>query len=137
MVSKGEGRIVAKAMGRAQHTTEMRRVLPSTLRLILSFDCPGMSALTCGWQWSTLPQFGTGCQPLRRGRCEGRVWQGGRERNATEAHLVVVWELRSSSTLESVTQVSVLTSQSMARACQTHAYMRSAMVRVGAPQLGR
>ncbi len=28
-------------------TTPMWRVLPSTFRLILSFDCPGMSALIC------------------------------------------------------------------------------------------
>ena len=30
-----------------RRTTPMRRVLPSTLRLILSLDCPGMSALIC------------------------------------------------------------------------------------------
>ena len=85
-----------------QRTTEILSVLPSTLRLILSLDCPGMSAFTCRGAYQSRQDAHVACngkasgetlvesaQQALRGRCE------------KAAHLVVVGKLRDRHTNES------------------------------------
>ena len=81
-------------------TTEIFSVLLSTLRLILSLDCPGMSALTCGGGRTRFSTMLTVRAEPRHGWGQAFGWWGARVGAKAvvwrPARLVVVRELRGS-----------------------------------------